>query len=87
MWDVIAKLSSAGVLACVAAIVTHEVRISVIEANRFTDEDALAMERRIMGAIPPPVVELQFASIAEDLQEIKLMLSGYDARLRALENK
>jgi hypothetical protein len=63
--------------ALIAAVIAHEVRVSVIESNRFTDEDAYQMETRMMEL---PKWHL------DDIGEIKVTLKSIDTRLRAIEN-
>ena len=49
----------------------NEVRLSVIEASRFRDVDAAAMERRIMSQLTP-------AWLKDDIIEIKQLLRDMD---------
>ena len=80
LWDVLVKLSVPGVIVCVSSLVLHEVRLSVIESNRFTDEDSFALETRILSNVPPPWLR-------EDLNEIKVMLRDYDLRFSGIEGR
>ncbi|MCP5059020.1 MAG: hypothetical protein GY937_20135 [bacterium] len=78
VWDILSKV--AFYLACVlgATAVAHEVRLSTIENNRFTDKDGMELERRIMQGVPPEWFR-------EDVSEIKTRLDSIDSRLRKIE--
>ena len=80
LWDLILRLTVPMVVALAASVIYHEVRLSVIESNRFTAEDATGMERRIRETLPPEWLR-------EDLAEIKGLLREMDTRLDALERK
>lgn len=52
MWKFILTVASAVVLAVGGALIMHEVRLGRIDANRFTDAEAVEMERRIRENTP-----------------------------------
>ena len=80
VWDILFKVSVPLVLLLGSVLVTHEVRLSSIESNRFTNRDAQELERRILAGVPP-------AWLREDIREIKEGLDRLLVRLRALETK
>ncbi len=55
-WGVVERIAAAAVIGLAAAFVMHEVRLSRIESNRFTYEDGIALERRLLEQLPPDVV-------------------------------
>lgn len=76
VWEILTRAAIPVVLAGAAALIAHEVRISTMESNRFTTRDAQQLEAR-MTSRPD--------WLREDLAEIKEMVRGLEARLRALE--
>lgn len=47
LWDVVTKLSVAVTIALAGMILGHEMRLTKIEANRYTQKDALEREREV----------------------------------------
>ena len=68
-------LATAGLVTVVASL---NVRVAVIEGNRFTDQDAHTMERQIRDQFTP-----EWSRVREDLKEIKTAVQKIDDRMRA----
>lgn len=82
IWDIATKLSVPAVLAAGAAIIAHEIRISRLEATRFSRSDGLVLERDVrewMDERFPPYW------LRASLVEIKADLKTIDERLRSVE--
>lgn len=75
---IIAQVTTALLVMVIVWAVTLERRISVLENNQFTDEDARAMEARILSGIPPRWFQDMVATQG-------LTISELDKRVRALE--
>lgn len=74
-WDFVTKISIPLVFIASAAVITHEVRISIIESNRFTDVDAARMHEEMAGE----------TATREDIAELKTLVKENGKRLRQLE--
>ena len=75
LWEILLR-SMVGVLSVAAVpaathIVTLGNRVSVIEANRFTLQNAIEMERRIIDRPMPKWVQEQFLRMSGDMAEVK----------------
>ena len=79
-WEAALKAMVPLVLAIGAWLVGVQVRLSSLEATRFTHQDGRDLEDRIDARMYP-------AWLREDLSEIKSMVRGLDERLRAVEQK
>ena len=67
-----------------SVLIAHEVRISKIESNRFTDKDAAVHE----AAMKEYVLQYSTPSwLRDDITEIKDTLKAVQSRLRELERK
>jgi Mrp family chromosome partitioning ATPase len=77
VWDFLTKLASIVTVALCTAVVSHEVRIAIIESSRFTKDAANEMEKDIHMWVQnrSPILVL-----IEDMKEIKV-------RLREIERK
>lgn len=80
VWDLAGRVAVVIVLGVGSWMIGHEVRLSKIESNRFTDAAAIQLERRILQQLPP-------SWLREDITEIKAMLKDYGVRMRELEQK
>lgn len=64
-------------------VIAHEVRISVIESNRFTDSDANLMFEKIRAELPPEWLKAKVNEIKTDQKEILRRLSYIEAKVKA----
>ena len=78
-WDIMMKFSMPLVLGIVGTTINQEMRLTKIEATRFTATDAAVMERKM--------IERLADALKSDLGEIKQLLQGMDARMRNVEQK
>jgi hypothetical protein len=66
-------------------IVGHEIRLTSIEANRFTDQDAAAMHREILKELPPQWVREALKDLKDHHREMERQFSDLNARVKSLE--
>jgi len=59
VWEALIKVGTALAWVCAGALIMHEVRLSAIEANRYTPQDALMFER---------ATSLRFEDLERDLR-------------------
>jgi hypothetical protein len=76
-WDWLCKAAVPVLVVLGTAVITHEVRISRIEENRFTALDGARLEAGILSAMP----------LMTDIAEIKLDVKEMKTRLREVEKK
>ena len=69
LWDVILRLTVPVVGALCATIIYHEVRLSVIEGNRFTQEDGHVLDEKIR--IREDVMRIILNEIRRDVAVIR----------------
>lgn len=72
VWDTVIKIATALVWVCVAGLVAHEVRLSVIEASVYTQEDAIIQERVTTERFG--LVEQHLGEMSGDIKVIRVIL-------------
>jgi len=77
-WDFATKATVPLAMVIGGALVTHEVRLTKIESNRFTQEAARELERRIEAQIVP-------GWLKENINDMKDTLKAIEARLQQIE--
>jgi hypothetical protein len=74
-----------------SALVVHEVRLSVIESNRFTTKDAAVLKEQIYTSFPQDWLQSQIAEIKVELnygfQRVEARFDKVEERLRSLESR
>ena len=70
IWEYLTRLAAAVTIALVAAVIAHEIRISVIENTRFTAKDSVALEK---------AVRVQWV---DDIRELKLQMKTLEVTVR-----
>ena len=79
-WDVALKFAVPLVIGAFGMSINHEIRISRIEENRFTNADGAALEARVLDKLPPQWLR-------EQVNEIKAAQKVMLDRMRELELK
>jgi hypothetical protein len=74
------RLVVVAIVALISAVVWHEVRLGVIESNRFTTGAAYELERRLQTELPPDWLRT-------DVRELKSLVRDVNARLVRMESK
>lgn len=62
-------VTAATLVGLATAVLQHNSRLAVIESNRFTDQDAMRLERRILEALPQANV------IMNELEDVERRLN------------
>ena len=75
IWDLAMKAAVPAVIALAGWAISHEVRVSLIESNRFTAKDAAELERQLKQDLPP-------MWLREELADIKLRLRNIEAKVK-----
>jgi len=69
-------VTAAIIIGTAGMMVSHESRISVMESNRFTDQDARDMERRLLSQLPPQWMIQRLDAIDTRLQRMEERLQN-----------
>jgi hypothetical protein len=85
IWDLALRTMIPVVMTVAAVVITHEVRISNIEANRFTDRDGYEMQERIMEKLPPKWLREDLISITQTQKEIKSELQRLSIKIEQVK--
>lgn len=80
VWDVLLKATVPISIIIGGALIGHEVRISRIEASRFTNADGLRLERDIRSWIDTRFPgKAEFQGLREDVSEIREAVKRLEA--------
>lgn len=87
LWEVLKVLVVPLAFALGGFLVGHEIRLSLIEDNRFTDQDAAELRQEILKERPPPWLTDDLKQLQKHCRETELQLSDLLARVKALEKE
>lgn len=87
LWEILKTAAVPLAFALGGFLFGHEIRISGIEATRFTDQDAAEMHREILKDLPPQWLKDAIKALQEHCREGDINLAALNARVEALERK
>jgi hypothetical protein len=74
-WKVVVGVSivvtASVIVASFSMLLDHDARLHIVESNRFTDQDARAMENRIVDQLPPEWLLSRLDQIDRRLERIE----------------
>lgn len=85
LWELFYRLTGALVIACVTAVVVHEVRLTVIESNRFTNQDGVMLKEELLKELPPEWLRDTVKDLKKNDENQYRQLQAIESRLARIE--